>query len=416
MKMTRGTNLRSLIRWKDWSFDKVLSLFFVAFYVALVDGLFYPFYLVQFAVLLVFAILSAAYGFLTNDLGDREIDRRQGKFNAFHHLDPTFAPPLLVGLLLAAALVGFPFWQAPGFLLLWGLWVVIATAYSLPPVRLKERGLWGVIAPAVAQSVLPPLLFFAAFDHLMAWDTVLLVAYFGMKGVSIALGQQKQDLGGDLRTETTTFAVQVGQEQIARIYTAALLVEQVLLAAVLILTLFQIPPLGWDGVIGRIPPTAPLLLGYVVLVLLAVRQVRTEGRVTDPYFDSDKDVFNLLYAIFPCGLVPFYMALLMSLHYLANLFILFLLILWAGPSPRKVLWPLRAILGSLSRPKIQTSEVSAGCFYKLEGTVRHDLCPLNGASADLRGFTAAKTGSTESGSQQETARTGIGHGTEDDPL
>jgi 4-hydroxybenzoate polyprenyltransferase len=354
--MNRLVELMRLVRWRDWFFDKTLSLFFVAFYVALVDRLFSPLYLGHLAILLIFAILSAAYGFLVNDLGDREIDRQQGKVNAFHRLDPARAPLLLGGLLLAATLVCFPFWRQVGFLLLWGLWILVTTAYSLPPLRFKERGFWGIIAPGVAQFVLPPLLFFAAFGHLTTWDAGLLVAYLGTKGLSIALGQQKQDLDGDLYTRTTTFAVRTGYKRVARAYAAALFAEQVLLAMVLILMLFQIPPLEWPGLIGRLPSILPLVLGHAVLAFLAVRQMRMRGHITDPYFDPNKDIFNILYAIFPCGLVPFYMALLMSLRYPGNLVILLLLVLWVGPSPRRLLWPLRALWASLG---FQSSQRSA---------------------------------------------------------
>ncbi|RLC70004.1 MAG: hypothetical protein DRI52_07860 [Chloroflexi bacterium] len=340
--------LMTLIRWRDWFFDKILSLIFVASYVALVDRLFSPIYLGHLAILLIFAILSAAYGFLVNDLGDRDIDRRQGKQNAFHHLNPAQAPLMLGGLLLVATLITFLFWQQPGFLSLWFLWILVTTAYSLPPLRLKERGFWGVISPAVAQLVLPPLLFFAALGHLAKWDTVLLVVYFGTKGLAIAFGQQKRDLDSDLRTQTRTFAVQVGHKRIAWGYAATLLIDQVFFVMTLVLMLFQIPLLDWPGPIGKIPPALPLILGYVLLATLALRQMWARGRFTDPYFDPEKDIFNVLYAIFPAGVVPLYLVMLMSLHYPGNLIVLVLLILWMGPSPQRLLWPLRAVLGNHS--------------------------------------------------------------------
>lgn len=346
--MNSLTKLMTLLRWKDWFFDKILSLILVASYVALVDRLFSTIYLGHLSILLIFAILSAAYGFLINDLADREIDRRQGKLNAFHRLNPARAPLMLGGLLLVATFITFPFWQQPGFLPLWFLWILLTTAYSFPPLRLKERGFWGVISPAVAQLVLPSLLFFAALRHLSGWDAVLLVVYFGTKGLAIALGQQKRDLNGDLSTQTRTFATQVGHKRIAQAYAITLLVEQVLLAMALILMLFRIPPLEWPGLVGRLPPTSPIMLGYIVLVALALRQMWAQRRFTDPYFDPDKDIFNVLYAIFPVGVVPLYLVMLMSLHYPGNLIVLVLLILWMRPSPQRLLWPLRAVLGNRS--------------------------------------------------------------------
>ena len=74
-------------------------------------------------------------------------------------------------------------------------------------LRLKERGLFGLWAPALAQFVLPSLIFFAALGHFGGMDMWAFATYVGAKGMSIALSQQLADLTNDTRTHTATYAV-----------------------------------------------------------------------------------------------------------------------------------------------------------------------------------------------------------------
>lgn len=99
----------------------------------------------------------AAFGFGINEIADCPSDLRAGKGNRSEGLTPACQ-----GLFLAStggAALGLSLLWTVDF---WGPALVfaglgLAAAYSLPPLRLKERGLLGVIAGASAQWTFPVL-------------------------------------------------------------------------------------------------------------------------------------------------------------------------------------------------------------------------------------------------------------------
>lgn len=336
-------NLKRLIRWGDWAFEKILPLFLTAFYISLAYSEFGTRFVCDFFFLLIFATLSAAYGFLVNDLGDYGADLQQGKPNAFAQLDRQSAPFILGGVLALATLVNLRFWQRPWFLILWILWLLDATFYSLPPLRFKERGVFGLWAPALAQFILPTLIFFAALGHFGGMDMWAFAIYVGAKGMSIALSQQLADLANDVQTHTATYAVRRGRSRTERFYTVVLLAEPVLMAVLLAVMTAHLPALAVPGLQWYVNLAVPLWVGYVTLGILALLRWRTTGRFTDPYSGKGKDIFNIWYALFPCGGMPLYLVVVMTFISPSNWPILLLLILWLNPTPRRLAWPLRAL-------------------------------------------------------------------------
>lgn len=348
-------DLKQLIRWEDWAFDKILPLFLIVSYVSLAYGEFGTRFICDFFFLLAFANLSAAYGFLMNDFSDRGIDLQEGKPNAFARLDPRRALFILGSMLALATLPSLRFWRRPWFLPLWILWLLDATFYSLPPLRLKERGVFGLWAPAIAQFVLPDLLFFAALGHFGGIDMWVFTTYVGAKGISIALSQQLADLANDTRTHTATYAVRRGRSCTESLYTVALLTEPVLMAVLLAVMTTHLPTLVIPGLQWHVNLAMPLWVGYVVLGILALLRWRATGRLTDPYSGKDKDIFNIWYALFPCGGVTLYFAVVMTYISPGNWPILLLLILWLNPTPRRLAWPLQAFWAQV-RQLIGTQE------------------------------------------------------------
>ncbi|TEU12712.1 MAG: hypothetical protein E3J21_20370 [Anaerolineales bacterium] len=353
--MTPIENLKRLIRWEDWAFEKILPLFLTAFYISLAYNEFGTRFICDFFFLLAFATLSAAYGFLVNDFGDCDADLQQGKPNAFAQLDRRHAPFVLGSVLALATLASLRFWQRPWFLPLWILWLLDATFYSLPPLRFKERGVFGLWAPALAQFILPSLIFFAALGHFGGIDMWAFAIYVGAKGTSIALSQQLADLANDTRTHTATFAVQRGRSGTEYLYTVTLLTESALMAVLLTVMTTYLPALVIPGLQWHVNLALPLWAGYVSLGILALLRWRATGRLTDPYCSRDKDVFNIWYALFPCVATPLYFAVVMTYIFPGNWPILLLLILWLNPTPRRLAWPLRALWAQMRQP-VDTSE------------------------------------------------------------
>ncbi|MCB1009773.1 MAG: UbiA family prenyltransferase [Acidobacteria bacterium] len=118
---------------------------------------------VDLALFLASVVGIAAFGYLLNDVADVASDARAGKPNRA-------APWSRSGRALRVALwlgVGLAPWLAlprrPVALALLGAEVLLLAAYSLPPLRLKERGVAGTFADALYGHLLPVAIALATF-------------------------------------------------------------------------------------------------------------------------------------------------------------------------------------------------------------------------------------------------------------
>jgi 4-hydroxybenzoate polyprenyltransferase len=163
------------------------------------------------ALALVAVVLGAIYVSVLNDLTDLELDRRVGKAN---RLDgrPTWVAPSIIAATAAAGFgVTAAAWSdSPAVLALYaGAWLSFA-AYSVPPLRLKARGLAGVLADAAGAHFFPFLflvmvvLTAAAGSNGPVWPIVtgLWTAALGVRSV---LAHQFRDLEADTRAGLASF-------------------------------------------------------------------------------------------------------------------------------------------------------------------------------------------------------------------
>ena len=79
--------------------------------------------------------------------------------------------------------------------------------------------------------------------------------------------------------------------------------------------------------------------------LLALTVLRAHGRLLDPYYEGRKDVVNVLHVVFPNFALPFYLLVLMVVQDILAMWLLAFFLVWAMPSPRRVIWPIRVLLG-----------------------------------------------------------------------
>lgn len=163
------------------------------------------------ALLLLLALApGATYVSVVNDLTDREADRAAGKPNRMEAA-PAWLAAVIVG---GTVLVGAAFliaWR--GSPVLFGCYLAAWTAYSLyswPPVRLKERGFWGVLADAAGAHVFPTLvallMVFRSLDRPIDYAWLFAVAAwslgYGLRGI---LRHQINDAENDRRAGVRTF-------------------------------------------------------------------------------------------------------------------------------------------------------------------------------------------------------------------
>lgn len=141
--------------WWEHKLAPVLALFYAT---SLSKGVGIATLAPDLLLLLAALVPGAAYVSIVNDLADREEDRRAGKANRMGNASSGIAFVAL-GLPIAAGLAIAWHWRDDPLLL--GCYLAAWTAftlYSLPPFRLKTRGLAGLAADAAGAHLFPTLL------------------------------------------------------------------------------------------------------------------------------------------------------------------------------------------------------------------------------------------------------------------
>lgn len=348
-----------LLAWRNGGFIRYNSIWqnsAALFFIVFAGQQFSLQFIGQVVIFILFSTAMTGFGYLVNDLADIDLDRRHGKPNVFTNMSSRWASLVALLTLMIGSIFGLPFARQPSFAILWLLWVLVATSYSLPPLRLKERGLAGLVATVLAQQTLPTALLFAAFGQLTTLGALVFLLYSTARGLSSDTSHQIRDWPRDAGTGTRTFAVQYGRATAQSLYAASLEVERLVLGGVVVLLVAYLPavtllPLGWE--IGLAWPLAifyfPLLLRFAGSSLAAFRQGRLEE--TDPYAEnrqaSVRDGLHVIHHSFPSVIVPLYCAVWATWFYWPNIiFVLALVLLYRVYSPRRWAgtWPLSLLI------------------------------------------------------------------------
>ena len=215
-------NVTTVVRADNWWGSKLPPLFAVAYAQILLLGV-GPWHALAMmvAVLVVTGGATGAYGHVVNDIFDLEVDRRIGKTNSMALLPVAARWAICSGFavmaLLPALLVPYP----PVTTALVAVELLLPALYSIPPVRLKERGMWGVFADAAGAHVVPALIVVTAFaggwPTEQSWFVVAVVLWsiaLGLKGI---LWHQRLDREDDLRAGARTFVASSDPSAVARI-------------------------------------------------------------------------------------------------------------------------------------------------------------------------------------------------------
>ena len=190
------------------------------------------------AIALLALIVCASYVSVLNDLTDAKDDQASGKPGRW------LGKSLIYPALLLAACVA----AGGGFLIAWRkdtllfyayllCWLAF-TLYSVPPFRLKVRGIWGVLADASGAHLFPTLFAVLLLYHwtrtarLAEW-TILIALWSFAAGVRGILWHQLQDADNDSKIGLRTFACLHGAKAAERLGLITFLFEVAAFATML---------------------------------------------------------------------------------------------------------------------------------------------------------------------------------------
>lgn len=264
-----------------------------------------------------FATTCSAYGYLINDLGDIEIDKKHGKRNTFVILGKNRALILTGSIAAAMILVGITFSNRLEFLTLWMITILASTFYSLPPLRLKERGAFGIVISVIAQSTLPILVSYAALSSgelLDFRDLLILVPFLlgsTVSGGALELAHQRHDLPRDKSTATSTLAVQASEQAIDKLYAMALWLDRIAVgvlvsastAAAVLSTSSHTNILFGGGL--------ALMLMYALAFVYVGVHFKSDQHI-DPYYGPRNITHRFLHDLLPHVFVPTYLLVCLS--------------------------------------------------------------------------------------------------------
>ncbi len=256
---------------------------------------------------------STTYGYLINDLADKDLDARHGKSNTFAE-DSRVKAILVVSLFfLISVFLGLNFVGNRFFLILWLSWAAVATSYSVKPIRLKERGAWGLYPVVVAQRVLPVLIIFSAFGHGNPLDVTLFTAYIFFRGLSSDLNHQIEDYQKDRVSGTTTYAVKSGEQRSLDLFRLSLRLERGLLGLCLLVMYLSLQDMTWYG----FSPMFMLLVAYVFVYgwIEFGKFAKQWDDSQNPFLDGSRNIFQFIHHSFPSVVLPLVLLFIMVAKY-----------------------------------------------------------------------------------------------------
>ncbi len=316
--------------WRNWAvffYNSIFENMFVIFAIIVLQQKYGNMELCKILLFLLISIFATSYGYLINDLADRKLDRLHGKPNTFEKDTAIKSASIVISFLIGTLLLSFPFLSNIFFLVLILLWILLATIYSLPPLRLKEKGMSGLVAAAIAQRLLPIWLAFAAFHYTAPAVITIFSIYVLLRGLTSDLNHQLEDFANDVRTSTNTAVVTTSKSKIKSIFAGLLRLERVFLLLTIVITLYEARET--QRIFFNLLSLAGALycLLYIFSLFLEKRAHEDTLEAINPY--SAKSIFQFLHLVFPNMILPVViLGYLVSVNFNYLIFLLFYIFIY----------------------------------------------------------------------------------------
>jgi len=293
--------------------------------------------------LLLAIVLAAIYASVINDVTDLAGDREAGKRNRVAGRSRSMVATL-AALTIGAGLLFAWLWRddAPLLACYLAIWLAFSL-YSLPPLRLKERGAAGVLCVAAGEQLFPTLvavlLVCRGAHHAVSGMWVASVGVwalaYGLRGI---VWHQLTDAGNDRVAGFRTFALR--HPRAAPVIGAFVVFP---------LELGALGAMLWQ--IGSAWPPAFLLL-YLFYAVRSARRWQTAPVIVVP-----KPRFFIVLQQFYCDLFPVALLIAASVRDRRALIVLAAhLVLF----PRRVIHAIRRLSASMARTVVSASEPHHG--------------------------------------------------------
>jgi len=312
----------NIIRSQEWWAHKLPPLLAIGYATALMSTQL----LYKVALWLVFLLSSlvvgAIYVSVINDITDLEEDIASGKSNRIQQVPPKFRWIIPAACVLLG--IGFGYFIYPDLLscLLYLLSWIVFSLYSIEPVRLKNRGILGVLADGCGSHVFTSLLMVSSVSYVtkqpINWiwfcSAGIWALCYGLRGI---LWHQFADRENDIKVNLNTYASKVAPQDFKN--------KGILLVALEIISL--------TVMLYEIDLAAPVIALVLYFILVYIRYDRYKNQLIIVMKTDDRP-FQILMAdyyqmLFPISLLVFAVSLnTVNLIILAIHVLLFPYVLW----------------------------------------------------------------------------------------
>lgn len=239
----------SIIRSSEWWEYKLPPLLAIGYATAIkADGQFIK--SISHLLFLLFSlVIGAAYVSIINDMADIDEDAASGKSNRIAKINPKIRWVFPTICVLAGVLCGCYFYPDRLSILLYTIPWICFSLYSFRPIRLKNRGFWGVLADAGGSHIFTSLLMISSISFVTAqsidwlWfiSTGVWALCYGVRGI---LWHQFYDRKNDIQAGLNTFAVYTDPKRFKTMEIFIFLVELLAMAIMLFCVHHMLPVIG----------------------------------------------------------------------------------------------------------------------------------------------------------------------------